>query len=516
MIDPTRRRVLALLGSSGVLAACSSLPAAPRQPVAPPAPGLRFDPAAFTPRSITVEGTTLAIRAYEGLAYVARPVEPAYQCLNLYIPAAYFDGGEVGGFTAATAPIFLPNQVGGYMPALPGKLDGRAFGPPPGGGQAPAAAMPNAIQYALSRGFVVAAPGARGRTLQAASGEYTGKAPAAIVDLKAAVRYLRANRERLPGNTERIISNGTSAGGALSALLGASGGQADYAPYLAALGAAEARDDIFAVSAYCPITNLAHADAAYEWQFAGVDSYRKIDISMLDYQVQRKTVSGTLDARQREVSAALAASFPAYVNSLGLRAPDGSALQLAADGQGSFRDYVASLLLQSARTALAQGRDLSALDWLQWQGGQPVALRWPQYLAYLGRMKTPPAFDALDGSSGENQLFGSASEDKRHFTAFGQQHGTQASLGQAEAAVVRMMEPLSYIGQGGGQPAAHWRIRHGSKDSDTSLAVPVMLATVLRNHGYAVDLTLPWDVPHSGDYDLPALFDWATAISRAG
>src|SRR5574343_1364546 len=341
MIDPPRRRVLALLGSSGVLAACSSLPAAPRQPLAPPAAGLRFDPAAFTPRSITVDGTTLAIRAYEGLAYVARQVEPAYQCLNLYIPAAYFDGGEVGGFTAATAPIFLPNQVGGYMPALPGKLDGRAFGPPAGGGQAPAAALPNAIQYALSRGFVVAAPGARGRTLQAATGEYTGKAPAAIVDLKAAVRYLRANRERLPGNTERIISNGTSAGGALSALLGASGGQPEYAPYLAALGAADARDDIFAVSAYCPITNLAHADAAYEWQFAGGDSYRKIDISMLDYQVQRKTVSGTLDARQREVSAALAASFPAYVNSLGLRAPDGSALQLAADGQGSFRDYVA-------------------------------------------------------------------------------------------------------------------------------------------------------------------------------
>ena len=43
-----------------------------------------------------------------------------------------------------------------------------------------------------------------------------------------------------------------------------------------------------------------------------------------------------------------------------------------------------------------------------------------------------------------------------------------------------------------------------------------MLATVLRNHGYAVDLALPWDVPHSGDYDLPALFDCASTISRAG
>ena len=67
---------------------------------------------------------------------------------------------------------------------------------------------------ALSKGYVVAAPGARGRTTQAADGTYTGKAPALIVDMKAAVRYLRHNAGKLPGDTEKIISNGTSAGGA--------------------------------------------------------------------------------------------------------------------------------------------------------------------------------------------------------------------------------------------------------------------------------------------------------------
>ncbi|GAP36863.1 alpha/beta hydrolase fold domain-containing protein [Piscinibacter sakaiensis] len=131
------------------------------------------------------------------------------------MPEPHFEDGRIGAFDARTAPIFLPSAVGGYMPALPGTLVDRM---PPALGRA---AVPSASAVALSRGFVVAAPGARGRTLQAADGRWTGKAPAAIVDLKAAVRWLRHNVGRLPGNAERIISNGASAGGALSALLGA-------------------------------------------------------------------------------------------------------------------------------------------------------------------------------------------------------------------------------------------------------------------------------------------------------
>lgn len=61
----------------------------------------------------------------------------------------------------------------------------------------------NAMLVALSKGYVVAAPGARGRTTQAADGTYTGKAPALIVDIKAAVRYLRHNAGKLPGDTEK-------------------------------------------------------------------------------------------------------------------------------------------------------------------------------------------------------------------------------------------------------------------------------------------------------------------------
>ncbi len=37
-----------------------------------------------------------------------------------------------------------------------------------------------------------------------------------IVDLQAATAYLHANDSAMPGNANRIITNGTSAGGAVS------------------------------------------------------------------------------------------------------------------------------------------------------------------------------------------------------------------------------------------------------------------------------------------------------------
>ena len=185
--------------------------------------------------------------------------------MNIFIPEAYFSNGTINGYTKDTAPIFMPNGVGGYLPGNAGEP--RENDPMTKG--------PNAILTALSKGYVVAAPAIRGRTTVGDDGTtYVGKAPAFIVDYKAAVRYLRHNAHQLPsGDTEKIISNGTSAGGALSALLGATGNAKEYEPYLNEIGAAQERDDIFASSVYCPITNLEHADMAYEWMFNGVNNY---------------------------------------------------------------------------------------------------------------------------------------------------------------------------------------------------------------------------------------------------
>ena len=90
----------------------------------------------------------------------------------------------------------MPNAVGGYMPS-------QAMTPKVENGK------PNSVLYALSRGYVVASPATRGRTNKASDGNFIGKAPAVIVDLQAATAYLHANDSTMPGNANRIITNGT-------------------------------------------------------------------------------------------------------------------------------------------------------------------------------------------------------------------------------------------------------------------------------------------------------------------
>lgn len=252
--------------SAATAAAAATAATAPVANTNNAAISLNFDASKYTEEHMDCEGQDVAYRAYRDIVYVAHPAAADAEQMNIFIPAAYFTGGTVNGYTAKTAPIFLPNGVGGYMPGQAGEPATSDHG----------TTRPNAALVALSRGYVVAAPAIRGRTTQDAAGTYVGKAPAFIVDYKAAVRYLRHNQALLPaGDTEKIISDGTSAGGALSALLGATGNSPDYAPYLSAIGAADERDDIFASMDYCPITNLEHADMAYEWMFSGVNEYHQ-------------------------------------------------------------------------------------------------------------------------------------------------------------------------------------------------------------------------------------------------
>ncbi|EGI76944.1 subtype B tannase [Hylemonella gracilis] len=570
MIYANRRQFTLALMAASLATTARAAESAPQGTTNTSESSLDFNPHRYTRQDFVLKGLAVDVRAYEGLPTVRRALEPSYQTLNLYIPDAYFKGGTVGRYNAQTAPIFLPNQVGGYMPAKPGTLAVRVEGPPggmgmemggggggpqgpgrggmgggggggrmgppgggmggepgtrPGGGGARGAggpgagpnagpsAGPSAIMQALARGFIVAAPGARGRTLRAEDGSWTGKAPAAIVDLKAAVRWLRhnalANGGRLPGNTERIVSNGTSAGGALSALLGASGNHADFERELQALGAADARDDIYAVSAYCPITNLDHADGAYEWQFHGLTEYRNVAVSMLDFRVERTETVARLDAEQQRLSTELRAEFIAYVNGLKLRGAQGQPLSLQADGTGTLRDEIQALLMASAQGALAAGVNVGQRDWVRVKDGQVSALDFAAHVRGMGRMKGLPAFDGLELETGENQLFGNAQTDKRHFTAFSARHSrSEAGAFVADPLTVRQMNAMHYATDSSARPAPHWRIRHGTMDSDTSFAVPTLLAAALRERQLQVDLALPWDRPHSGDYDLDELFTW--------
>lgn len=464
---------------------------------------LEFNEQDYEVRTLTMGDTTIRFRAFENRVYVQNPVDVEHQKLNLYVPEAFYEGKTVNGYTGKTVPIFFPNASGAYA-AGPADKPGPNF-------RLWGKGKPNGIFIALAAGFVVAAPGSRGRTCKDEAGNFIGCAPAHIVDLKAAIRYLRHNKDRIMGDTERIISNGTSAGGALSALVGASGNSQEYEPYLKALGAAEERDDVFAASCYTPIMDLEHADMAYEWMFHGVNHYELHICKNVDGELQESFIQGDMTQEQIEQSDLLVARFGQYVNSLGLTDEQGRALTLGQNGDGSFRDYVTGFVIQSAQKALDGGADLSNMPWITVEDGKVTALDLHAHAKYATRMKQLPSFDQWDLGSPENELFGTADTQFQHFTQYGQEHSTVGGK-LADSHMIALMNPLTFADGKKSQPCKHWRIRFGTLDRDTSMAVSVIFANVLKRAGLDVDYFMPWEVPHAGDYDMDELFAWIRKI----
>ena len=452
---------------------------------------LAFDVKNYESMSTTVDNKEIKYRAFEYIPYVANPIDIDQQYMNIYVPEEYFNNGTVNGYNTQTAPIFMPNAVGGYMPS-------QAMTPKVENGK------PNSVVYALSRGYVVASPATRGRTNKASDGNFIGKAPAVIVDLQAATAYLHANDSTMPGNANRIITNGTSAGGAVSLLQGAAGNSSDFQPYLQALGAATAATNVYAVSAYAPITNLDAADMAYEWSYNGITSSNKVSMNHDDV-----AYSNLLNEH-----------FPDYVNNLQLHDSVGRVLKLDKNGNGTFKNYVKEFIIAAANKAQAKGTDLSKHTYLVRDNktGTIKDINWEAYNRFVSRSKAPGAFDSRSNDSGENNLFGTSTTDNNHFTITAALHDTTSNPEAyvQNAKVVTMMNPMNYLGSPAATNAQFYRIRYGTADSNTSVAIPLIVGTRAQNLGYKVDMATPFDVNHSGDYDLDELFNWMDNIVKNG
>ena len=138
------------------------------------------------------------------------------------------------------------------------------------------------------------------------------------------------------------------------------------------------------------------------------------------------------------------------------------------------------------------------------------------YIASVQPLKTPPAFDQMGviipTPSPENKVFGDAEGNPNNFTDFSyehREHNPNDTLPAELANRVYLMNPMNFIGEAvSPDNAPKWYIRHGAKDRDTSFLVPINLATKLKNAGYDVNFFLPWNRPHSGDYNLDDLFAW--------
>ena len=478
---------------------------------------LAFDVKNYESMSTTVDNKEIKYRAFEYIPYVANPIDIDQQYMNIYVPEEYFNNGTINGYNTQTAPIFMPNAVGGYMPS-------QAMTPKVENGK------PNSVLYALSRGYVVASPATRGRTNKASDGNFIGKAPAVIVDLQAATAYLHANDSTMPGNANRIITNGTSAGGAVSLLQGATGNNSDFQPYLQALGAATAATNVYAVSAYAPITNLDAADMAYEWSYKGITSFNKVTMGQSELPQanaggntappQRTTQRVNLNADDVAYSNLLSEHFPEYVNNLQLHDSMGRVLKLDKNGNGTFKNYVKAFIIDAANKAQAKGTDLSKHTYFVRDNktGAIKDINWEAYNQFVSRSKAPGAFDSRSNDSGENNLFGTSATDNNHFTITAALHDTTPNqdVYVENAKIVTMMNPMNYLGSPAATNARYYRIRYGTADSNTSVAIPLIVGTRAQNLGYNVDMATPFDVDHSGDYDLEDLFNWMDNIVKNG
>jgi hypothetical protein len=449
--------------------------------------GQTRDPLLFPKDNFTIETKTVktsggerkvTYRSYMHILYVTNPVDKDYQSMNVSVPVK-IDEVVVD---ATNAPILFSIGVGGYM-SVNNALTGL--------GQA--GRVIRNTDLALAAGYVVVSPGCRGRDNKAADGTYYGKAPAAIVDLKAAVRYIRHNKGVIPGNVDRIISTGVSAGGALSALLGASGNSQLYDPYLKEIGAADAQDNIFGSACFCPITDLEHADGAYEWMYGST-----------------LTKAGLVD---QELSKQLKAINVTYQASLNLRGSGGFGT-ITADNYDKY--LLQYYLIPSANKYLKSLSDekrkeyLANNNWITWSE-KGAMFEFADYVKHVGRMKGLPAFDDFAMRQPEPILFGNKTTEARHFTGFSLQQATGNKSAEIDSEVktqVSLMNAMYFTGQNNDGCAQYWWIRHGTSDNHTSQTVIINLATSLENRNKDVSTLLYWDAKHGADEDPEDFITW--------
>lgn len=278
---------------------------------------LRFDSSRYSEDALCLPGGRIVnYRSYEQLYYVRNIEDSTYQYLNIYVPEE--------ALASQDAPILMRNYIDSYLAST-----------------ARRPTINDATARALAEGYIVCIPGARGSNsaldLDDASTLYNGRCPAALCDLKAAVRYLRFNDALIPGNSERIVVDGSGAGAAFAALLGSTGNSPLFAAQLSNMGAAEVRDDVFAAICFSPNTDLQHADMAYEWTFAGLDGSLR-----------------PMDESHKALAQECASQFGQYINELAMVNPL-NGQTLTAD---NYADYLKALVLASVQRAVDEGCDI--------------------------------------------------------------------------------------------------------------------------------------------------------------
>lgn len=513
---------------------------------------LKFDASKsqVTTVNLTVDGQAMKVTQYR-IVYVAKPVKMAstqatlgggtttisdpyaYQTLIISIP----EGKENDQKTA----MYLQFNNGGWW-ASPVKTNINE------GANLVSTNDTDNYGAALKAGYIVVDVGTRGRGIRSYDGTWAGKAPAVIVDAKAAIRYLRLNDTLLPGSAEKIIITGTSGGGGLISTVAASGNSPDYLSYLAEIGAAGVhgsgtsltstiKDNVFAVVAYCPINNLTNADLGYEWQYnASRNDSNTGNLNGVSYSA----------GPQLTASKEIAEKFPMYLQTLNLKLPNGQ--QLTAE---NMPDQIKEQIKSEIERQLAKGTPVPNFgenfvsskatlvnDWLKHDGSKVTEIDYQKFLNYVAAnqaLKTVVAFDAVgvNGNtaiSGETNLFGDSKSEYNNFTQWSWDHNSKTADGSGQDDTglswenyltsnsstanllkdqLKMVNPIVYLNTTT-DTAPYWYIRHGMLDRDTSFAMQMILYYAVTNDPKVKDTNfkLPYLTGHAGNYDVQEAFKW--------
>lgn len=488
--------------------------------------------------------------------------------------------GKVSNYTAATAPIIFPVNTAGYSAqAAPTaySYDGLSSYLDAG----------YIYVYAGMRGRDNGYDSSNNLT-------YSGGAPWGVTDLKAAIRYYRYNASILPGNTDSIFTFGMSGGGAQSSLAGATGDSELYFDYLTSIGAAMKdesgnyiSDAVTGAMCWCPITSLDYADEAYEWnmgQYATTDTRADstwtsaISDDLADAyatylnELGLKDENGTvLTLEQSDTGIHASGSYYNYLISeiegslnnflsdttfpytpsndfkadggfgggdAGGTMPSGEKPSGDMPSGGSVPSGDASQSSETTTTTYETVQDyIDSLntdeEWIQYDAASNTATI-TSMEAFVNNCKSATkavgAFDTIDLSSAENNLFGNDESDSLHFDAimanllttneakYSAYSDWDSSLvaaynyaleavdkfGNSSEYRQNMYNPMYYLddyyeGYGTSTVATYWRIRTGIDQGDTALTVETNLALALEQNEDVenVDFETVWGLGHT-------------------
>ncbi|MCD8109819.1 MAG: hypothetical protein LUE14_06930, partial [Clostridiales bacterium] len=491
----------------------------------------------------TVESGTKTVSI--GLYTSAVITNLEYQTMIVYVPADYLtvdeegnvigidSEAEINGYTADTAPIIYENNNGAWKSGTTKSCN---------------------TSY-IAEGMIYVSAASRSRDAEDEEGNPTGKSPTQVVDLKAGVIQLRANQDVIPGDTDRIVSVGTSGAGQMSSILGASGNMSEYYSYMyetGVLGVEKSADgtytsvyddSVFGAQCYCPIADIENADLAYAWM--------RYD-STVDADGNFTATAGryTFTAFQLALQEDLAYAFVDYINSLGLEDADGNALTLEGPREGTYYDAVLQNMSDALNALVAEdGIDPAtayedSADWLvQNEDGTWSVTDMAGFLEGTGltRNKDIPGFDTLDKSA-ENDAFGTEAggvhysdsvaqvlkdnydeyaalmtdEEKSQVDEYIEEGLDEDIIAQADL----MNATEIMLGSNGLEavdPAEHWRTRNGTADQHTSFTIAYNLCLAAESAGLDADYSLVWNMGHGSNEGTSTgtFIEWVEEIAPA-